>query len=266
MIVFMNELGRDKDRDREPLEPRRFETTRWSTVLAAREGATDRGSRGTRGALRGRTGIRSMRSFAARATSRGRAGPGSGLFREAAGKGRPRRCPARAGEVPVFPDGLLLHFLSNQADHDRAKKRGGGRSPISIDRLAAEGRYGREPAHNLTAERLFERQWALAPLDNVLETIPVEMIWAGKAASSRHCGPRSGGGQADPLPPDRRRSGTRRGSRPRRRHRLRRRYRELLREEVARTSTTRPTWTRKSVRSSAPSAIDERERCARCAT
>ncbi len=74
----------------------------------------------------------------------------------------------------------MLEHLANQADHDRAQKRGGGRTPISIDRLTAERRYGCEPAHSLTAERLFERQWALALLDKVLEAMKYEMTRAGK--------------------------------------------------------------------------------------
>jgi RNA polymerase sigma-70 factor (ECF subfamily) len=37
-------------------------------------------------------------------------------------------------------------------------KRGGGQTPVSIDVQDAEGRYINEPAHGLTAERLFERR------------------------------------------------------------------------------------------------------------
>jgi len=40
MIIGMNDLGRDKDRDRVHLERRQFETTCWSMVLSARDGAS----------------------------------------------------------------------------------------------------------------------------------------------------------------------------------------------------------------------------------
>jgi len=36
-------------------------------------------------------------------------------------------------------------------------------------------RYDREPAHKLTAERLFERQWALTALGRVLERLEADM-------------------------------------------------------------------------------------------
>ena len=49
-------------------------------------------------------------------------------------------------------------FLSHQAGRDRARKRGGGRPPLSIDARDAEGRYLREPADaGLTPDRLFDR-------------------------------------------------------------------------------------------------------------
>ena len=53
---------------------------------------------------------------------------------------------------------------------------------MSINRLDAESRYDREPAHELTAERLFERQWALTLLGRVLERLEAESVQAGKAA------------------------------------------------------------------------------------
>ena len=49
------------------------------------------------------------------------------------------------------------HFLANEHDRQRAKKRGGGRRVLSLDAADAEGRYLTEPADDLTPERLFER-------------------------------------------------------------------------------------------------------------
>ena len=65
------------------------------------------------------------------------------------------------GRFRSFLRAACEHYLANRRDHDRAAKRGGGVTIVSIDRLDAESRYDREPAHELTAERLFERQWAL---------------------------------------------------------------------------------------------------------
>ena len=68
--------------------------------------------------------------------------------------------PAR-GRFRSFLRSAFLHHLAHRRDHDRARKRGGGAKLLSIDLLDAEGRHSREPAHHLTAERLFERRWAL---------------------------------------------------------------------------------------------------------
>jgi RNA polymerase sigma-70 factor (ECF subfamily) len=47
-------------------------------------------------------------------------------------------------------------------------------TPISIDARDAEGRYLVEPADNLTAERLFDRTWALTLLDRVMTILAAE--------------------------------------------------------------------------------------------
>src|SRR6185436_16133539 len=62
----------------------------------------------------------------------------------------------------------LKHFLANDWDRRRAQKRGGGQVHIPIDAQHAESRYGLEPAHEQTPEKLFERRWALTLLDRVL--------------------------------------------------------------------------------------------------
>jgi DNA-directed RNA polymerase specialized sigma24 family protein len=64
-----------------------------------------------------------------------------------------------------------MHFLANAHDRAVARKRGGGRSFIPIDSGTAEGRYGTEPHHDLTPERLFERAWALTLLAAVFEAL-----------------------------------------------------------------------------------------------
>lgn len=50
------------------------------------------------------------------------------------------------------------NFLSNERDRMLAAKRGSGRTPLSIDVVAAEARYQRALAHAETPERLYDRQ------------------------------------------------------------------------------------------------------------
>jgi RNA polymerase sigma-70 factor (ECF subfamily) len=140
------------------------------------------------------------------------------------------------GRFRSFLRGACSHFLSNQRDYERALKRGGGRTPIPIDRLEAEGRFCREPAHDLTAERVYERKWALTLLDLVLHRLDAEITRARNRALLDQLRPsvfgdngaRSYRDIAGEL-------GLSESAVKTAAHRLRARYRELLREEIGRT-------------------------------
>jgi RNA polymerase sigma factor (sigma-70 family) len=126
-----------------------------------------------------------------------------------------------------------VHYMAHRRDHDRALKRGGGRRAIPIDLLDAEGRYGREPAHELTAERLYERRWAFELLGRVLVRLEAE---AGNAELFRHLKPMLEGDEL--TAPYREISdamGMSEGAVKGAAHRLRSRYRQILRDEVGRT-------------------------------
>jgi RNA polymerase sigma factor (sigma-70 family) len=143
--------------------------------------------------------------------------------------------PAR-GRFRSFLRSACGHYLAHARDHDRALKRGGGRKPVSIDIQDAEGRYINEPAHDLTAERLFERRWAIVLLGHVLARLESEASRAGKSELFGHLRPMLEGddrgwhykqiGEALKMSE---------GSVKVAAHRFRGRYRQILREEVART-------------------------------
>jgi len=141
------------------------------------------------------------------------------------------------GRFRAFLRAACEHHLANRSDHDRAAKRGGGVTIVSIDRLDAEGRYGREPAHALTPERLFEKQWALMLLERVLRRLEAESARAGKAELFARLRPAlQGDGQAPSHAAIGAELEMSEGSVRVAAHRLRTRYRELLREEVGRTT------------------------------
>jgi RNA polymerase sigma factor (sigma-70 family) len=75
----------------------------------------------------------------------------------------------------------LKRFLANEWDRVRAQKRGGQRVIVSLDGPSAESRYQEEPAHALTPDKLFERQWARALLDRVMKRLRAEYAQTGKA-------------------------------------------------------------------------------------
>ena len=68
----------------------------------------------------------------------------------------------------------LKNFLSNEWDRGQAQRRGGGRSPVSLDAADAETRYALEPADGLTPEMLFERRWAWAVLERAMSALRSE--------------------------------------------------------------------------------------------
>ncbi len=61
------------------------------------------------------------------------------------------------GRFRTFLLAVCCHFIADQEDERRAKKRGGGQAVVSIDASNAENRYGAETADTVTPERLFER-------------------------------------------------------------------------------------------------------------
>jgi RNA polymerase sigma-70 factor (ECF subfamily) len=77
----------------------------------------------------------------------------------------------------------LSYFLANQRERATAQKRGGGKPVLSFDAQAAEQRYALEAADDRSPDRLFEQQWALALLDEVL---------SGPHRRDQNDGPRSG--------------------------------------------------------------------------
>src|SRR5277367_6832150 len=142
----------DEKQEPAPSGSRQFATTRWSVVLAAGQ----RGSPQSSAALatlcenywyplyayvrrRGHQADEAQdftQAFFARILEKNdlaAADPGRGRFRS-------------------FLLTSLKHFLANEWDRNRAQKRGGGRSVLSIDFGTAEERYRAEPCHNRSEE------------------------------------------------------------------------------------------------------------------
>ena len=90
------------------------------------------------------------------------------------------------GRFRTFLLACCQHFLANQRDFDRSQKRGGGRTTISLDFLAAAERYHREPASGETAETLYLRRWAITLLDQVLADLQRQYQAEGKGELFDH--------------------------------------------------------------------------------
>jgi len=130
----------------------------------------------------------------------------------------------------------MNHFLANEWKRARAKKRGGDNRPLSLDWAAAEERYDLEPADNCTPDKIFEKQWALTLLGEVLNRLEREYQAAEKtdlfaALKQTLMGTRESqpyAGLASAL-------GMRESAVKVAVHRLRKRYRELIHDEISGT-------------------------------
>lgn len=127
-------------------------------------------------------------------------------------------------------------FLADRRDRERALKRGGGQSPLSIDARDAAGRYRLEPADDLTPERLFDHTWALTLLGHVLDRLAAEYAGSGRGPLFERLqvilveGPRS-----VPYAALAAQLGMTEAAVQQAVSRLRKRYRDALREEIAAT-------------------------------
>lgn len=150
--------------------------------------------------------------------------------------------PAR-GRFRTFLLTALSHFLANAHDHACALKRGGGRDLARLNWDEAESRYGQDPAHELTPEKLFLRRWALTLLERVLQRLRAEYIEARKEplydALKAFL---TGNASAESYSETGQRIKLSEGAVKVAVHRMRRRYRELLRAEIMETvdDPTRP--------------------------
>jgi RNA polymerase sigma-70 factor (ECF subfamily) len=94
-----------------------------------------------------------------------------GFFLHLLEKGTLRVADQTRGRFRSFLLASLEHYIANQWRHDQAQKRGGGRQILSLDVDEAERRYGREPADEMTPEKIYVRRWALTLLTKAIETL-----------------------------------------------------------------------------------------------
>jgi RNA polymerase sigma factor (sigma-70 family) len=76
----------------------------------------------------------------------------------------------------------VKHFLASQQRRAMAVKRGRGQSLVRFEELSSSERAEIEPADPLSADRLYERRWALTLMEQVLRRLKDEYDIAGNAA------------------------------------------------------------------------------------
>jgi RNA polymerase sigma-70 factor (ECF subfamily) len=144
------------------------------------------------------------------------------------------RADPEKGRFRSFILTSLKFFVSDEADRRRAGKRGGGMvAPLAFS--SGEERYQREPAHDETPERIFERRWALSVLDRVVENLRNEFVHHGRPEHFERLKVFLLGQSDAPYAALAREMNTSEGALKVAIHRLRKRYRELFRLEIADT-------------------------------
>jgi len=138
------------------------------------------------------------------------------------------------GRFRSFLLAALKHFLANEWDKLRAQKRGGGKTAIFIDAAAAETSCAGALAAEETADRIYDRRWALTLLERTMQRL--EQEYQSKARAFERLRPALIG-ERDSLPYAQiaRELDSTEGAVKAAVHRLRQRYREILREEIADT-------------------------------
>src|SRR5205814_2580274 len=80
----------------------------------------------------------------------------------------------------------LKNFLAKAHRREMTIKRGERRPLVRLEELAARERADAEPADMLSADRIYERRWALTLLDGVLTRLEEEYRIAGSVALFEH--------------------------------------------------------------------------------
>lgn len=138
------------------------------------------------------------------------------------------------GKFRSFLLAALEHFLANEWRRTRAQKRGGGARVISLDDTSTENRYEQLASSALSAEQVFEQQWAMTLLEQAVSRLRGEFAGAGKEALFNEIKiflTKRAGGYADLAV----KLQTSEAALKMAVSRMRQRYVEVLREEIAST-------------------------------
>jgi len=159
-----------------------------------------------------------------------------GFFARLLEKGYLQAAAPEKGRFRTFLLVALKRFLANEWDRLRAQKRGGAHRHVPLDTELAERRYQVEPEAGVSADKVYERRWALTLLDRTMSRLRQEFVTADKLAEFEQLKvfltAESGAIAYSDVAT---RMGMNEGALRVAVHRLRRRFREVFREEIAHT-------------------------------
>lgn len=127
----------------------------------------------------------------------------------------------------------VKHYMANEWDRERAKKRGGNLVRLELE--DAESFFSQHPVCHLTPERAFVRRWAERLLQHVLAALGEEYERAGKASRFEKVKKTIIPGDEDSYASIAAELGTTVGAVRTEAFRLRKRFRELLLQALSHT-------------------------------
>lgn len=213
-----------------------FATTHWTVVLAAGHGATPQADRALEELCR--TYWYPLYAYVRR---QGRSKEDAedltqGFFASFLRRNYLEGVSSEKGRFRAFLLGALKHYLANEHDRASRQKRGGGVTHLSLDWQDADSRYQVDPADHLSPDKLYDRAWAVALLEQVIGRLRAECAAEGKPEVFEALKPFLMVGKGEvPYAEAAARLGMNEGTARVAAHRLRKRYRELLRQEIAQT-------------------------------
>lgn len=142
--------------------------------------------------------------------------------------------PSR-GRFRTFLLASLQNYLKNEHRKNTAIKRGGQHAILSLDFAAAESQFNLEPWHEQTPQSAFDKNWALALLNHVLNSLEQQYADSGKSDLFLALKGHLVGGDSTPYAEIAAQLGMKEGAIKVGMHRLRERYGQMLRLQIAKT-------------------------------
>lgn len=216
----------------------RFETTRWSLVLAVR----DRESPDAAAALA--TLCESywypVYAFIRRS---GRSSDDArdltqAFFTRVLEKGYFGQARQERGRFRSFLLASVRHFLANEHDWQQARKRGGAVTHLSLEVARGEDVYQIDPVDDATPERLYDQRWARTVLDAAMARTKRRYEKTGRADLWRRLLPYLTGDEPASYAALAAQTGATEGSLRIAVHRLRQQYAAALRDVIGETVET----------------------------
>jgi RNA polymerase sigma-70 factor (ECF subfamily) len=215
-----------------PSNPTFFATTRWTLIRDAARGG-DTAAVDALGALF----LTYWPPLYRYARRQGKSAPDAealvqGFFAELLQQDGLRLADRDRGRFRMFLLGCLKNHMAGEWQREHRQKRGGFATHLSIDWKHAETGLGLDPEDDRSPDKLYDRDWAMALLDKVLDDLEREENGLDFARWKPFLSASSG---SLPYGEIATRFGMTEGAARVAVHRLRKRYRQRLRDEIGRT-------------------------------